>query len=305
MINCQNMKVPFKYWILAVRPWAFPASTMPVVVSVSYVFYHQQSLMQIDWWYGLLALIGVMFLHAGGNLISDYYDYKYGIDQKDSFGGERLLVQEIFQPSTYLWYGLTLVAIASAIGFYLTYHTGINLLWIGLSGVLGALFYYTLKARALGDLLIFILYGPMVGLGTAYVLTSQLMWEVLLLNVPVAMLVVNILHANNTRDIQRDSQAHIKTQAMLLGIKGSKIQYVVLALGSYLMVILMNAVGMIHPITLITLISVPMAIRNIKLMLKTTAETPEVIKDLDAMSAQLVMTFSMLFTILNVIAYYL
>ena len=31
------------------------------------------------------------------------------------------------------------------------------------------------------------------------------MWEVLLLNVPVAMLVVNILHANNTRDIQRDS----------------------------------------------------------------------------------------------------
>jgi hypothetical protein len=48
-----------------------------------------------------------------------------------------------------------------------------------------------------------------------------------------------------------------------------------------------------------------MAIRNIKLMMKTTAETPEVIKDLDGMSAQLVMTFSMLFTILNVIAYYL
>lgn len=299
------MKVPFKYWILAVRPWAFPASTMPVVLTASYVFYHQQNIMPINWWYGLLALIGVMFLHAGGNLISDYYDYKNGIDLKDSFGGERLLVKEIFQPSTYLWYGFTLVGIASAIGFYLTYFTGTALLWIGLCGVLGAVFYYTLKARALGDLLIFILYGPMVGLGTAYVLSSQLMWEVLLLNVPVAMLVVNILHANNTRDIQRDSQAHIKTQAMLLGIKGSKIQYVVLALGSYLMVILMNALGMIHPITLITLISLPIAIRNIKLMMKTTPETPEVIKDLDGMSAQLVLMFSLLYAVLNIVAYFL
>jgi 1,4-dihydroxy-2-naphthoate octaprenyltransferase len=88
------------------------------------------------------------------------------------------------------------------------------------------------KPGALGDLLIFILYGPMIGLGTAYVLTSQLMWEVLLLNVPVAMLVVNILHANNTRDIKHDSAStYQNAQAMLLGIKGSKIQYVVLALG--------------------------------------------------------------------------
>lgn len=92
---------------------------------------------------------------------------------------------------------------------------------------------------------------------------------------------------------------------MLLGITGSKIQYVVLALGAYLMIILMNVLGMIHPITLITLISLPIAIRNIKLMMKATTETLELIKDLDGMSAQLVMIFSMLFTVLNVIAYFL
>ena len=252
-----------------------------------------------------MALIGVMFLHAGGNLISDYYDFKNQVDRKESFGSERLLVQGVFQPRTYTRYGLILIAIGSVIGLLLTYHTGAALLWIGLTGVLGALCYSFLKARALGDLLIFILYGPMIGLGTAYVLTSQLMWEVLLLNVPVAMLVVNILHANNTRDIKHDAEARIKSQAMLLGITGSKIQYVVLALGAYLMIILMNVLGMIHPITLITLISLPIAIRNIKLMMKATTETLELIKDLDGMSAQLVMIFSMLFTVLNVIAYFL
>lgn len=300
------MKTSLKNWILAVRPWAFPASTMPVILTISYVFYKQYFIAaEINWWFGLMALIGVMFLHAGGNLISDYYDFKNQVDRKESFGSERLLVQGVFQPRTYTRYGLILLVIGSAIGFWLTYHTGAALLWIGLIGVLGALCYSFLKARALGDLLIFILYGPMIGLGTAYVLTSQLMWEVLLLNVPVAMLVVNILHANNTRDIKHDAEARIKSQAMLLGIKGSKIQYVVLALGAYLMIILMNVLGMIHPITLITLISLPIAIRNIKLMMKATTETLEVIKDLDGMSAQLVMIFSMLFTVLNVIAYFL
>jgi len=300
------MKTSLKNWILAVRPWAFPASTMPVILTISYVFYKQYFITtEINWWFGLIALIGVILLHAGGNLISDYYDFKNKFDREESFGAERLLVQGVFQPRTYIWYGLILIAIGSVMGLWLTYRTGAALLWIGLAGVLGALCYSFLKTRALGDLLIFILYGPMIGLGTAYVLTSQLMWEVLLLNVPVGMLVVNILHANNMRDIKHDAAIHVKSQAMLLGLKGSKIQYVVLALGAYLMVILMNISGMIHPITLFTLISLPMAIRNIKLMMKATTNTLELIKDLDGMTAQLVMVFSMLFSILNVIAYFL
>ena len=172
------MKTSLKNWILAVRPWAFPASTMPVVLTISYVFYKQYFIpAEINWWFGLIALIGVIFLHAGGNLISDYYDFKNKIDRKDSFGSERLLVQGVFQPRTYIWYGLILIAIGSVTGLWLTYRTGAALLWIGLAGVLGALCYSFLKTRALGDLLIFILYGPMIGLGTAYVLTSQLMWK--------------------------------------------------------------------------------------------------------------------------------
>jgi len=176
------------------------------------------------------------------------------------------------------------------------------LLWIGMIGVLGTYFYYKFKSIALGDLLIFIIYGPLIGLGTAFVMTNDLIWEVLLLNVPVAMLVVNILHANNTRDIKYDGMANIKTQAMLLGVKGSKVQYVVLALGAYIMLILMNAIEMVHPVTLLTLLTVPVALKNIRIMMKADIEKPELIKDLDGMSAQLVMMFALLFSILNFIS---
>ena len=213
-----------------------------------------------------------------------------------------MLVEGVFKPKTILSFGLILLAIGILIGLILTLFTGTDLLWIGLIGVLGTYFYYVFKSIALGDLLIFIIYGPLIGMGTAFVMTGELYWEVILLNVPVAMLVVNILHANNTRDIKHDAMANIKTQAMVLGIKGSKIQYVILALGSYVVLILMNAIGMVHPLTLLTLLTVPVALKNIRVMMQADIEKPEVIKDLDAMSAQLVMMFSLLFSVLNFIA---
>ncbi|OJV36621.1 MAG: hypothetical protein BGO29_16085 [Bacteroidales bacterium 36-12] len=297
------MKQPLKNWIIAFRPWAFPASTMPVILTISFLFYEYDAFnLDINWWFGLVALIGVMFVHAGANLISDYFDFKYNIDRKETFGSSRLLVEGVFEPSIILNYGIILLGVGAVIGLILTMFTGIHLLWIGLIGVLASFFYYKFKFAALGDLLIFIIYGPLIGLGTAYVMCGELYWKVILINIPVAMLVVNILHANNTRDIKHDGVAHIKTQAMLLGLKGSKIQYVVLGLGAYLVLIVYNALGMVHPLTLITLISVPIALKNIKIIMKADVEKPEIIKDLDAMSAQLVIAFGLLFSMMNVIA---
>ena len=297
------MSNSIKNWVIATRPWSFPASTMPVILTMSYLFAKQEHIFHdVNWWFGVIALVGVIFIHAAGNLISDYFDYKHNIDREESFGSSRMLVEGVFKPNTILMFGLVLLLIGILIGFLLVFYTGTDLIWIGLIGVLGTYFYYVFKSIALGDLLIFIIYGPLIGIGTAYVLTNDLFWEVILLNVPVAMLVVNILHANNTRDIKHDAMANIKTQAMMLGIKGSKIQYVVLGLGAYVVLIIMNAIGMVHPITLVTLLTVPVALKNIRVMMQADIEKPEVIKDLDAMSAQLVMMFALLFSVLNFIS---
>jgi 1,4-dihydroxy-2-naphthoate octaprenyltransferase len=123
-----------------------------------------------------------------------------------------------------------------------------------------------------------------------------------LLNIPVAFLVVNILHSNNMRDIRDDGKANIKTRAMVMGIKKSKIQYLVLAVGAYLGIILLVVFGMLHPRTLIVFLSAPIEMKNIKLMLTAEVEKPELIKDLDANSAQLVLVFSLLLSIANFIA---
>ncbi len=291
-------------WILATRPWSFPASAMPALLAISFVFFQKSNFDNVSWVSGVIALLGAVCFQIAGNLIGDYFDYQYKVDRKETFGSSRLLVDGVFQPRTIYNFGISALITGILLGLILMYYSGSHLLWIGLAGALGAYFYYRLKFIALGDLLIFLIYGPLIGLGTAYVMTEKLLYEVLLIEIPIAFLVVNILHANNTRDIRDDGKANIKTQAMLLGIKGSKIQYIVLALGAYVAVALMVAFGLLHSLCLSVFLSIPIALKNIKQMQLARIDQPENIKMLDASSAQLVMIFSLLFSLSNFIAYY-
>lgn len=295
------MKHTFNQWLTATRPWSLPASTMPALVAISYVFYLSKTSipLQTHWINGVLALIGAAVFQASGNLIGDYFDFKHHVDRKGTFGSSKMLVNHTFKPNTILNFGLILLAFGSLLGIYLTFESAWDLLFIGLFGFLGTAFYYRFKFKALGDILIFIIYGQLIAFGTTLVTTIQLNYNILLLSAPIGFLVVNILHANNTRDIKHDQQANIKTFAMILGIKGSKIYYYILNAGSYLAVILMVIFNIIHPVCLAVIITFPFALKNMKIMQKADIEKPELIKNLDASSAQLVLIFSLILAICN------
>lgn len=299
------MKHSLNHWFTATRPWSFPASAMPALVAISYIFFSSKTsvfLVETNWIHGILALIGAVIFQAAGNLIGDYFDFINHVDRKESFGSSKMLVDGVFKPKTILNFGLVLLAIGSLMGIYLVFESAWDLLFIGFFGFFGTFFYYIFKFRALGDLLIFIIYGPLIALGTALVITIQLNYNVLLLSIPIGFLVVNILHANNTRDIKHDRQANIKTLAMLMGIKGSRIYYDTLAIGSYIAVILMVIFKVLNPICLAVVLTFPLALKNIKIMRKADIEKPELIQNLDALSAQLVLIFSLVLAICNFIA---
>ena len=292
-----------KDWIIAARPWSFPASTMPALIAVSYAFYMQSKMaMDVNWWYGVLAILGAAIFQASGNLISDYFDYKHKVDRAETFGSSRMLVDGVFKPKTILFYGLTLLILGSIIGLYLLLNTSVDLLWIGAIGVLGTYFYYKLKFNALGDVTIFVIYGLLISLGTYLVATNMLNWKLLLIGAAPGFLIVNILHANNTRDIKHDGEANIKTQAMLLGVKNSISQYIILGIGAYIIIALSVVFGILHPLCLVVFLTFPVLMKNIKQIKLAEFDKPEIIKDMDASSAQLVMMFSLLLAVANFIA---
>ena len=292
-----------KDWIIAARPWSFPASTMPALIAVSYAFYmHSKMPMDVNWWYGVLAILGAAIFQASGNLISDYFDYKHKVDRAETFGSSRMLVDGVFKPNTILYYGLTLLVIGSIIGLYLLFNTSVSLLWIGAIGVIGTYFYYKLKFNALGDITILIIYGLLISLGAYLVATNMLNWKLLLIGAAPGFLIVNILHANNLRDIKHDGEALIKTQAMLLGVKNSIYQYIILGIGAYIIIVMSVVFGILHPLCLVVFLTFPVLLKNIKQIRQADIDKPEIIKDMDAQSAQLVMMFSLLLAVANFIA---
>lgn len=293
----------FKDWLVSTRPWSFPASTMPALVAISYAFYvNSNTAIEVNWWFGFLAFLGAAVFQASGNLISDYYDFKYKVDRKESFGSSRMLVDGIFKPKTILNFGLILLLVGVLLGIYLAFNTSFSLFWIGVIGVLSTAFYYKLKYIALGDLTIFIIYGLLIALGTYVVLTHSLQWRILLISSSLGFLIINILHANNTRDIKHDGQANIKTQAMVLGVKKSITQYILLGYGAYFIILLCVVLGFLNWLSLIVFITLPILIKNVKTMKTAEVEKPELIKDMDSASAQLVLMFSLLLALSNFIA---
>lgn len=291
-------------WIKVAHPWAIPASASPALVGFSYVFYLNNTgvLTGVNWSFGVLAILGAIIFHLSGNLISEYHDYMSGVDIKEKTGPARLIVQGLFKPKTVLYYGYSVLLAGIILGVYLLVHTGLPMLAFGFIGVISTTLYYRFKYIALGDLIIFISYGLTIALGVAYVMTELLIWPILLVVTPTGLLVVAILHANNTRDMLQDKAAGIRTQAMRLGVEGSQVVYQTLLLLAYLLIAVAVWMQFLAPLSFVILLSFPLAMRNIRLMKKATLEDLGIIRFLDTDTAKLVLIFSLLLATANFVA---
>lgn len=276
--------------MIAVRHWSFPASAMPVVVTLAYLFWMKED---VDWVNGVWALLNIVIFHAAGNTWSDYYDYKRGVDTKDTFGA-KTLTDGMFTPKEIyrLSLGLLIVALAGGVGLLL--RTGLPLLYIGLGGAACSLLYPVLKYNALGDVVIFMAYALLPTLGTAYVATGLINWDVMWIAIPVGLITVAILHANNTRDIQTDARAGIKTLAMKLGEKTSVILYCIETLFPFGWIIGCAVTGTFPWWSLLVL---PVLIPAMQNILRYPVKGASAIIHLDEQTAKLQLLFSWAFAL--------
>ena len=278
-----------KEWILATRPWSFPASTMPVLVTMMFLW---SKGLEVSWWLGLLALINIVLVHAAGNVWSDYHDYRKGVDAPDTYG-VRILIDKLFTPKEVFRLSVTLQVAAVVLGLIMVWLTGITLLWFGLAGIVLSLFYPPLKYIALGDLVIMACYALLPMLGTTFICSGNIVPEVLWLAVPVGSITVAILHVNNARDIETDRRAGIKTFALLTGRSFAINVYLFELLLPYCWLLVITLLGFVSPWTLVTFITLPIALSNCKKMLSCKTEGIKAIATLDEATAKLQLAFSL------------
>lgn len=292
------MKHSFKDRFIATRPWSFPASAMPVLVTLGYMFW---SGYQVNWVIGAVTIINVVLFHAAGNTWSDYKDYKSGVDREDTVGGLSIVSGQ-FQAQEIKKLSMALFAVAVAGGLALTCYTGIVTLYFGLAGALLTILYPWLKYRALGDLDIFLTYSVVPMLGTSFVATGQIHADVLLLSVPVGLITVGILHSNNTRDIEQDRRAGIKTFAMCLGGKVASLLYCVEVIFPFVWVIGAMALGLFPYWSVLSLVALAIALGNAKQAMKYNKEGMKALVGVDEKTAQLQLAFSVLMFISFIVA---
>jgi len=291
------MKHNFKEWFTATRYWSFPVSVMPVVATYAYLV--SEGLVPAGikpHLIALLSMIGVALLHAGGNVLSDWFDFRSGVDNPDAFAVPNLVFHK-FEPSEYFRFSIWLLAAGAAIGLFISWLSGPGLLIIGGLGFLLTLLYSFLKYRALGDLDIFIIFGVLTVAGAAYAITGSYLPDALILSVPIGVITVSVLHANNTYDTLSDRAAGIKTFAMLIGQKTSALLYCCYMVFPFVYMAIAVAAGKLHPLSLLCFVALIPALKNLRQAASYDKIGLEAMKGLDQATAQMQLMFSGLLSI--------
>lgn len=233
--------------VLAITRLPFiSAVAMPAFIGGAYAYHYLlNDPAAFSWLYFALAVVGVILLHLGSNVMNDYFDVKDGTDgaNNDYFlqfsGGSRAIELGLITLGGTKRLGLSLIAAATLIGLYLTFETGLTTLIIGLAGLaLGYL--YTappvrlVARKGLGELGIALAFGPLATAGMVYVMVQQLTPMAFLIGLPVGLLTANILLINEFPDAASDATTGKNHLVVTFGKEKSTYIYLAILLLSFI-----------------------------------------------------------------------
>ena len=205
-----------------------------------------------------------MLVHAGSNLVNDYFDYVNGADKPAALGRGGAIQRGVMRPRTILYFGLALFAVATLIGLWIVALAGWPILLFALPSLAAAYFYTggpkPLGYVALGEVTVFIFMGPVMVIGSYYVQGEHFSWAAALLSAPIGLLVTAVLQANNIRDIADDTEAGKRTLATYIGRRWANREYLVLVFGAYAALAALALGGTLPAGALIAFLTLPRAI---------------------------------------------
>ena len=267
MDNSDNKPNKFRSWILAARPKTLPAAVVPVLLGTA-VAISDNKFQPLA---AFIALICSVLIQVGTNFVNDLYDYLKGSDKKDRVGPARVLASGLIsviemKVGIFLCFSVTFF-----LGLYLVYLGGMIILLIGILSIFFGYAYtagpYPLSYNGLGDIFVFVFFGFVGTIGTYYVQALDVSWVAVLVSIPAGALITNILVVNNYRDIEEDRVNNKKTLAVLFGKRYSRFQYYSSLIISYAVPIIIYFNYKQSILILLPLITLPLALRLVKMML--------------------------------------
>jgi 1,4-dihydroxy-2-naphthoate octaprenyltransferase len=248
-------------WLLAARPKTLPAAASTAIVGSA------AALAEGAFKPGpaLACLLGALLLQIGANLANDVFDYYRGADAKARLGPLRVTQAGLLSPPQVLAGMWIVFGLASLLGIYLFLEAGWPVLLIGLACIAAAVAYtggpFPFGYYGLGDLVVFLFFGPVAVCGTYFVQALTVSPLTLWCSLPMGFLITAILVVNNLRDIASDRQVRKKTLAVRLGARGARWEYTLCLAAAYLIPLLMVLLDQSSLWAMLAWLSIPQALK--------------------------------------------
>ena len=269
------MMKKFGFWWTNARPISLPQSLLPALTAVALSMGQQE----FSWIGAVASIIGIIFLHLGLNLLDDWFDYKVGSAQaREKVANEGFRGRMVKYP--YLTSGAAthkqllgavacFLGVAALMGVVAILVRGWMILgWVAAALVIGVSYSggpLKLGFRGLGELVIFLMFGPLLMTGVYYAITGTLDWKITWLSIAVGLLVTNIVYTHSVLDSIPDAKMGKKTMAHLMGGKrGQIVLSALINITPYVMVITGVLLGQLLPAYLVVLVVLPVSVWLIK-----------------------------------------
>lgn len=235
-------------WLAITRMPFSTASILPILLTGSYFAYAGENLFITS--NLLLCILSILFVHLSINMFNDYFDFIDGTDEANTeyfqqlSGGSRAIELGLIDANKTKKVAIILSLTAIALGFILMLNvfsdnviSVITLAAVGL--FLG--YYYTAKPlrlvarRGLGELSIFLAFGPLLTVGTGFAIFNgdllanyEHFINCLILGLPLGLLTTNILLINQFPDRAGDIKTGKNHLVVTFGKRKSRWIYLII-----------------------------------------------------------------------------
>jgi 1,4-dihydroxy-2-naphthoate octaprenyltransferase len=250
-------------WVSGARPRTLPAAVVPVVVGTAVAAADGS----VIWWRSLLALVVALGIQIGTNYANDYADGVRGTDA-ERLGPVRLVGSGLASPRAVKVASFSAFAVAGVVGLVLALATTPWLLVVG-AACFAAGWLYSGGPKpygyaGLGEIFVFVFFGLVAVMGTAYLSLGRLTALAVIAAVPVGLLATALLVVNNLRDIETDRRAGKNTLAVRTGAVVTRWFYTACVVGAFALV---AVIALWRPLALITLAAVVPALPPVRRVL--------------------------------------
>lgn len=271
-------KIRFLLWLKELRAPFFVAVLIPATLGAVVAW---NSLGVFNPALFALSLVGVVCVNAGTNLANDYFDFRSGCDSVNTdfhspfSGGSGLLPSGFLNPRRVHMAAVAFFALASLIGMFLALMRGSLIFGLVLVGALSGYFYTTqLATRGIGEIIVGLNCGPFVVLGSYYVQTQTIALEPVVASIALGILIFEVLLINEIPDCYADAKTGKKTLVTRMGKKKAVHLYGTLMICTYAAVILAVFLSLMPILTLLSLLTAPLALKAV-LIARKNHEDPQ------------------------------